>query len=129
MITLKEYLQLEGVTAQVLSGNWLHERKEALSQCKEFKNATLHIVDTPFFYHEDGSIGSVKSIAHQDGNSFKDNCWLYTIEFAPTMYDPHTFEPNRRIVLRGIMNSDKGKTYVTEKSIYETWTDKWSFKL
>jgi hypothetical protein len=112
-----------------LDSDWISKRLAAISECDEFKKAALFVIDQPSVGGY-GTVHSVSTVYINDGRRFKDSCWLYSIGLIIT-YDPLNFVPAYRLSLRGVFDRTDLiiKESTEELSVYETWTDKWSFKL
>jgi hypothetical protein len=117
-----------------LTGTQLYEHRLALSDCDEFKGANLHIIENPIVNIYGVNRHVTSTMLPVDGAlKFNFNCYLYSIETTPLMVNPYTFEPERKLLVRGIFNSEFESARFTEPSeivsVYESWTDKWSYKL
>ena len=132
-MNLRKFLQIEAPelfsSKCILDSDWISKRLAAISECDEFKNADLFVTDQPSFGGH-GTVHRVSSVCINDGHKFKDSCWLYSIGLITT-YDPSNFVPAYRLSLRGVFDRTDLiiKESMKELSVYEAWTDKWSFKL
>ena len=132
---LRDYFKLGDLDSEFIrngadiSGQDLIDILPALQQCEEFKNCKLHTTDLPAVYIN-GSHRFVASTMHSDRVRYTGHGWIRDITLSPLMYDPNDFSPKRSIIIRGLFNvTDYEESITSSDSVYQEWTDKWTFKL
>jgi hypothetical protein len=132
---LKDLFKLDEIDSEYvvngldIQGQDLIDMLPSIQQCDEFKNCKLHTTDLPAVFIN-GPHRHIASTMHGDGMRYTGHCWIRSIMTAPLMYDPVSFKPMRKLVIRGLFNvHDYEEPIVKSTSVYADWADKWTFKL
>lgn len=132
---LRDYFKLDDPDSEFIrngadiSGQDLIDILPELQQCEEFKNCKLHTTDLSVVYIN-GSYRSVSSTVHSDRIRYTGHGWICSITLSPLMYDPSNFSPKLSIIIQGLFNVTNYEEPITSSdSVYQEWTDKWTFKL
>lgn len=117
-----------------ISGHDLSVLLPAIKQCDEF--ALVSSLTQLWSPHEkvlvDGEPTILASFSYklpspdQLGVLYTHDCWIYSIQTSPVIYDAMTFEPKRNLFIRGVMNRMPFiKEQLIETSIVSDWLNKW----
>lgn len=134
-----------GITNETLYGEELEQFKERILQTEEFSECEeLIIMKYPVTILENGKTVQNVIYKHQEGQKFKGKCYLLSLAptpemfdpktmhtpvldgacITPTMYDPTTFEPKKKIVLEfspeALQDDVNSTEEVKRKQLHET---------